>query len=249
MTDSTQLPVIGITTFGENEYGNYSSHHAYVEAVRRSGGLPVLLPPGEPDPAAILNVVDGIIFTGGGDIDPATYNGGLHPTIARVDPQRDVFELTLARLILNSDIPVLGICRGLEVLVVTSGGTLVSHIPDEFGEVVAHTRDRIHTVEHRVQITPESCLATIIGATEAKIVSWHHQAARTVPPGWRVTAYAADGVIEALEHEHHPWAIAVQWHPELSLNDPLQQRLFQALVEAARVRKLATPNLLQRLRN
>lgn len=240
MTDSTQLPVIGITTFGQNEYGNYCSHHAYVEAVRLAGGLPVLLPPGEPDPAAILNVVDGLIFTGGGDIDPATYNGDLHPTIARVDPQRDAFELTLARLVLNTDIPVLGICRGLEVLVVTSGGTLVSHIPDEYGEVVEHTKDRIHTSEHRVQIMPESRLATMIGTTEATIVSWHHQAARTVPPGWRVTAYAADGLIEALEHEHHPWAIAVQWHPELSLNDPLQQRLFQALVKAARSGKLAT---------
>ena len=239
MTDSTQLPVIGITTFGQNEYGNYCSHHAYVEAVRLAGGLPVLLPPGEPDPAAILNVVDGLIFTGGGDIDPATYNGALHPTIARVDPQRDAFELTLARLVLNTDIPVLGICRGLEVLVVTSGGTLVSHIPDEYGEVVEHTKDRIHTSEHRVQIMPESRLATMIGTTEATIVSWHHQAARTVPPGWRVTAYAADGLIEALEHEHHPWAIALQWHPELSLNDPLQQRIFQALLKAARVRKLA----------
>lgn len=240
MTDSTQLPVIGITTFGQNEYGNYCSHHAYVEAVRFAGGLPVLLPPGEPDPAAILNVVDGLIFTGGGDIDPATYNGDLHPTIARVDPQRDAFELTLARLVLNTDIPVLGICRGLEVLVVTSGGTLVSHIPDEYGEVVEHTKDRIHTSEHRVQIMPESRLATMIGTTEATIVSWHHQAASTVPPGWRVTAYAADGLIEALEHEHHPWAIAVQWHPELSLNDPLQQRLFQALVKAAWSGKLAT---------
>ncbi len=240
MTDSTQLPVIGITTFGQNEYGNYCSHHAYVNAVRLAGGLPVLLPPGEPDPAAILNVVDGLIFTGGGDIEPATYNGDLHPTIARVDPQRDAFELTLARLVLNTDIPVLGICRGLEVLVVTSGGTLVSHIPDEYGEVVEHTKDRIHTSEHRVQIMPESRLATMIGTTEATIVSWHHQAARIVPPGWRITAYAADGLIEALEHEHHPWAIALQWHPELSLNDPLQQRIFQALVKAARSGKLAT---------
>lgn len=239
MTDSTQLPVIGITTVGQNEYGNYCSHHAYVEAVRLAGGLPVLLPPGEPNLAAILNVVDGLIFTGGGDIEPATYNGDLHPTIARVDPQRDAFELTLARLVLNTDVPVLGICRGLEVLVVTSGGTLIPHIPDEYGEVVAHTRDRVHTSEHRVQIVPESRLATMIGTTEATIVSWHHQAARTAPPGWQVTAYAADGLIEALEHEHHPWAIAVQWHPELSLNDPPQQRLFRALVKAARVRKLA----------
>ena len=163
MTDSTQLPVIGITTFGQDESSRYCLASAYIEAVRVAGGLPVLLPPGEPEPAAILNVVDGLMFTGGGDIDPATYNGEMHPNIARIDPQRDAFELTLGRLVLNTDIPVLGICRGLEVLVVVSGGTLVTHIPDEFGEVVAHTRDRIHTTQHRVQITPESRLASCHG--------------------------------------------------------------------------------------
>lgn len=240
MNKVTPLPVIGITTFGQNEIGHYHIAGAYVNAVRCSGGLPVLLPPDETDPAAILEVVDGLIFSGGGDLDPATYNGSMHPSISKVDQKRDTFELTLARLALNTNIPVLGICRGIGVLSVVSGGSLVPHIPDEFGEVVAHVGESTPTVKHRVQISPESRLAKMIGSTEATVVSWHHQAVHSVPPGWRVTAHASDNVIEALEHKDHPWAIAVQWHPELSPIDPLQQRIFQALVEAAHTQKSAT---------
>jgi putative glutamine amidotransferase len=234
--------IIGITTFDHNEHGHYHLASASVEAVRSSGGLPVLLPPDEPDPSGILEFVDGLIFSGGSDLDPTTYNGSVHPTISRVEPKRDAFELTLARLALNTDIPVLGICRGIGILSVASGGSLVAHIPDEFGEVVAHTGGCTQTVEHLVRIEPHSRLAKVIGSTEVTVVSSHHQAVRTVPPGWRVAAYASDGVIEALEHEHHPWAIALQWHPELAIDDRLQQRLFHALVEAARARKIMSKN-------
>jgi putative glutamine amidotransferase len=178
--------------------------------------------------------VDGLILSGGGDIDPAIYNGQPHATVYNVDPQRDRFEVALAKLVLKTDIPVLGICRGLEVLVVASGGSLIPHLPDEFGEAIAHRSHQSRPSEHVVQIAPESRLASVIGVTEPNIVSWHHQAVRTVPPGWRTVARASDGVIEALEHEHHSWAIALQWHPELSLHDPQQQRIFQDFVAAAR---------------
>ena len=230
--------IIGITTFNQNEHSHYHLASASVDAVRSSGGLPVLLPPDEPDPAAILEFVDGLIFSGGGDLDPATYNGSEHPSISMVDPKRDAFELTLARLALNTSIPILGICRGIGVLNVASGGSLVTHIPDKFGLVVAHTGGHTQTVEHLVRIEPQSRLAKVVGSTEVTVVSGHHQAVRTVPPGWRVAAYAYDGVIEALEHEHHPWAIALQWHPELAIDDRVQQRIFHALVEAARARKI-----------
>lgn len=229
----TQPHVIGITTFDQNEQGHYHLAGTYVEAVRLAGGLPVLLPPKEPTPSAILEFVDGLIFSGGGDLDPATYNGSLHPTISTVDPKRDAFELTLARLALKTDIPILGICRGIGVLSVASGGSLITHIPDEFGERVAHSGKSTQTVEHLVRIEPQSHLAKVVGSTKVAVVSGHHQAVCTAPPGWRVAAYAFDGVIEALEHEHHPWAIALQWHPELAIKDRLQQRIFQALVEAA----------------
>lgn len=236
----SQPPLIGITTSGQHLAGNFCLRREYVEAVRSAGGIPILLPPGQPEEAAtILEQLDGLIFSGGGDIDPASYNGSPHPTIYNVDSERDYSELALAQLVFNTDMPVLGICRGLEVLVVATGGTLVSHLPDEFGEVVKHRADQLHSVEHSVQITPGSLLNTIVGTTKIKVMSWHHQAASTVPLQWRVTARAEDAVIEALEHKSHPWAIALQWHPELSSNDPLQQRIFQAFVTAASIRKTA----------
>ncbi len=234
MTLPVQPPLIGITTPSQRDTRLFCLRSEYVDAVRLAGGVPVLLTPGEPEEcAAILERLDGLVFTGGGDLDPAIYNGASHPTIYSVDQGRDRFELTLAQTALNTDIPVLGICRGLEVLVVASGGDLVAHVPDEFGALVEHRAEQAYPSEHRVQIAPESYLAKVIRATDVTVVSWHHQAARTAPPKWTVTAHAADGVIEALEHEQHPWAIALQWHPELSINDPLQQRIFRALVAAA----------------
>ena len=236
---SKSRPIIGITTFNQNKDGHYHLASANVEVVRLAGGLPVLLPPDESVYcAAILEVVDGLILSGGGDLDPATYHGSVHPTISNVDPKRDAFELKLARLALNSNIPVLGICRGLGVLNVVSGGSLIPHVPDEFGETVAHTGESNQTVEHQIQTEPFSRLASVMGATVATVVSGHHQSVRSVPSGWRVTARADDGVIEALEHEHHPWALAVQWHPELASDDLQQQRIFQSLVEAARYRNI-----------
>ncbi len=235
-------PTIGITTFNQNEDGQYHLASTCVEAIRRCGGLPVLLPPGKPeDSAAILEVVDGLIFSGGGDIDPATYDGSNHPAISAVDRDRDAFELTLFKQALNTDIPMLGICRGTAVMAVASGGSLIAHIPDEF-DLIAHQGNSSQSVKHLVQIKPDSYLAAIMETTVAEIVSLHHQAVRTVPQGWHIAASGMDGVIEALEHEYHPWAIALQWHPELAIDDPTQQRIFQALVEVARTRKISFLN-------
>jgi putative glutamine amidotransferase len=231
-----QPPLIGITTSGQRLTGNFSLPAVYADAVRQAGGRVILLPPGEPDPKFILDFVDGLVFSGGGDIDPATYNGSPHPSIYNVDSERDAFEITLARQVLATDIPVLGICRGLEVLVIASGGDLVPHLPDEFGEAIAHRADQSRPIEHSVQIALDSRLATLTGVKDMTVVSWHHQATRIVPAEWRVAAWAVDGVIEALEYEHHPWALALQWHPELSINDPLQQGIFRDFVAAAQNR-------------
>lgn len=230
----SKRPLIGITTAGQLDTSLFCLRSDYVEAVRLAGGLPMLLPPGEPDLEAILDRIDGLLLSGGGDIDPVHYNGQPHPTVYNVDLQRDRSELALAKLVMNTDIPVLGICRGLEVLVVASGGNLVPHLPDEFGEAIAHRSHQSRPSKHTVQIAPESRLASVIGATESQIVSWHHQAVCTVPDVWQTVARATDGVIEALEHKHHPWAIALQWHPELSLHDPQQQQIFQAFITATR---------------
>ncbi len=239
MTKQLKAPLIGITTYGRNEASAYTLPSSYTDAVRAAGGVPILLPPGEPDAAALLERVDAVVFSGGGDIDPAAYSGSQHPTIYCVDAERDRFELALAQQALKADIPILGICRGLQVLVVACGGNLVTHVPDEYGTALKHRLDLSPTqrypIHHAVQIVPGSRLAGIVGNTEVDVVSWHHQAARSLPPGWRVVAQAAeDGVIEAIEHQNCFWAIAVQWHPELSARDVAHERLFRGLVDAAR---------------
>jgi putative glutamine amidotransferase len=236
--DKLIKPTIGITTFNQNENGEYHIKSTFVEAIRLSGGLPILLPPGQPEEsAAILEVVDGLILSGGGDLDPVTYNGCNHPAISDVDQTRDAFELKLFNKALNNNIPLLGICRGVAVMAVSCGASLVSHIPSDFGEV-AHTGGSSGSVKHLVQINPQSHLASIMEATTVEVVSMHHQSVRTLPTGWRLAARSIDGVVEAIEYEYHPWAIGVQWHPELAIDNPQQLRIFQALVEAARQRKI-----------
>jgi putative glutamine amidotransferase len=226
-------PIIGITTYSRNEAGEFNLPGAYVDAVQLSGGVPLLIPPNQTDPTPLLDVLDGVIFSGGGDIDPSHYGGEHHPTIYLVDGDRDEFELKLAKQLLSAEIPVLGICRGMQVLNVATGGTLITHVPDVFGEHVTHRFDHPRRpTQHDVQIAPDSRLATILG-TESTVVSWHHQAVKTIDPNWQVMAQAEDGLVEAMEFKAHPWMMAVQWHPEMSPLDSEQIRLFKALVEAA----------------
>ena len=231
---SKLLPVIGITTYSRNEAGEFYLPGAYIDAVQQAGGMPILLPPNQPAPAQLLGILDGLIFSGGGDLDPQRYGGEHHPSIYLVDPDRDEFELSLAKAALADQIPVLGICRGLQVLSVASGADLITHVPDVYGETIAHRLDHPRRpIAHEVQLQPYSRLATLLGASTITVVSWHHQAIKTIPKGWTIVAQAADGLPEALEYTDHPWMLAVQWHPELSPHEPVHQRLFQALVKAA----------------
>ncbi|AVH66904.1 peptidase C26 [Nostoc sp. 'Peltigera membranacea cyanobiont' 213] len=237
MSRRSRKALIGITTYGRQEALPFSLPSVYIDAVRAAGGTPILLPPGETDPAILLEPLDGLIMSGGGDINPVWYEGLDHPSIYSIDSDRDAFELQLAKYAMQHHLPVLGICRGLQILIVASGGTLIPHVPEVYGNSVLHRIDpepgkRLPT-EHLVQINGESRLANIVQNTHISVVSWHHQAVHKVPDGWRVVAHASeDGVIEAVEHEHHPWAIGVQWHPELSVNDPHHERIFQAFVQA-----------------
>jgi putative glutamine amidotransferase len=227
-------PIIGITTYHRNELGDFHLPGTYIEAVQRANGIPVLLPPTSGDLLPLLDRLDGLIFSGGGDIDPNFYNSVGHPSIYLVDAERDRFELALAIAALTVDIPILGICRGMQVLNVATGGDLFPHVPDYYGDRLLHRLDHPRRpIEHAVQLEPNSRLSTLVGASNIQVVSWHHQAVQTIAPVWQVVARAADGLIEAMEHQHHPWMIAVQWHPELSPDDPVHQRLFQALVSAA----------------
>ncbi|MBD2104275.1 gamma-glutamyl-gamma-aminobutyrate hydrolase family protein [Leptolyngbya sp. FACHB-261] len=234
----TPAPIIGLTTYCRNDVGDFYLPGAYVDAIRAAGGVAVLLPPGETEPAQWLPLLNGLVLAGGGDIEPEAYGGQYHPTLYGMDPERDASELTLARSALVANLPVLGICRGLQILSVAAGSKLLPHVPDVFGTAVLHRKENPRRpIAHSVQLVSDSRLAELMGQTEVSVVSWHHQAIHTVPSGWRAVAHAADGVIEALEHISHPWATAVQWHPELSADDPLQRRLFQGLVEAAQQHK------------
>lgn len=227
-------PVIGITTYGRDERGRYTLPAEYVAAVDRAGGVPLLIPPLPRHAARYLDHVDGMVLAGGGDLDPASYGSDGHETIYSVDPARDDLELELARRIVALRRPTLAICRGLQVLNVALGGSLIEHLPAVVGEDVLHRAPPREPTPHAVRVEPGSRLASVTGSTGFAPMSWHHQAVRALAPGLQVTARAPDGTIEALEMPGHPWLLAVQWHPELTAQqDPAQQRLFDALVQAS----------------
>ena len=239
-------PLIGITTYGRNADGDVHLPAEYVEAVRRAGGVPLLIPPGEERLEDVLARLDGFLLAGGGDVDPALYGGLPHATIAHVDPARDRMEIALAREVAERDLPTLAICRGAQVLNVALGGTLVENLPDEVGLDITHRpADPEGTDDyprHPVRADEGSKLAAIMEATEVVPASWHHQAARAAAPGLAVVARAGDGTVEAFEKPDRSFLIGVQWHPEVTASeDPTQQRLFDALVEAARARRRAQP--------
>lgn len=226
-------PIIGITTYGRDADNKFSLPGEYVDAVRRAGGVPLLVPPGEPELSCLLGTLDGLMLAGGGDIDPTRYNGNGHESIYMLDPERDATELALARRVIGRGQPTLAICRGAQVVNVALGGTLIEHLPDEVGETIQHRLPPRNPASHAVDVEPSSRLAGILQSGQIVSASWHHQALRDVADGLTVVARASDGTIEAAEMTMHPWLIAVQWHPELTAaDDPVQQRLFDAFVAA-----------------
>lgn len=234
-------PLIGLTTYGRNDFDEdtprFCTPAAYCDAVTRAGGMPVLVPPCAPDFETLAARVDGFVLIGGGDVAPSHYGGNPHETIYMTDAERDGWELDFARRLAESDLPALCICRGCQVLNVALGGTLIEHLPDEVGEELLHRAPPRQPTEHPVTIEPSSKLAEYVGGAACNTVSWHHQALRKVGRGLNVVARAPDGTIEAVELPDHPFLIAVQWHPELSADrDPIQQGLFDRLVQAARLR-------------
>ena len=241
-------PIIAITTYGRFEKDTaspYYPHHfclptLYIDAVRRAGGIPFLLPPGEADLETALAAVDGVLITGGGDVDPAEYGGNSeHPDLGGIDWERDESELKLVRMVAENGrfLPTLAICRGMQVVNVALGGTLYENITDIHPEDIHRGSDGGWTT-HTVEVMPSSLLAEVMQAERVTIYSGNHQAVKAVAPSLRASARAADGMIEAIEHTGLPWLLGVQWHPEKSAAaDPTQQRLFDELVQEAARRK------------
>ena len=229
---AARSPVIGISSYARTGTPpGFTVPCRYVDAVRLAGGTPIGLLPGDSNPARYLDFLDGLILAGGGDLDPQAYGGQPHQTLYSVSNERDTFELALVRAFLERrDRPLLCICRGMQVLNVACGGNLHIHIPDSVENAISHRRERLGPSEHRATVEPASRLATILGTTDCLVRSWHHQAVREVGFGLRPVAWSEDGVIEAIEHDSHTWCLAVQWHPELQLDDPAQQRLFSEFV-------------------
>ena len=226
-------PVIGVSAYdlaGSPEA--YYLPKAYADAVRASGAIPFILPPAPEDAGRALELTDGILLSGGGDVDPKRYGGAAHASVYHVSPSRDEFEAALVAGALERDRPVLAICRGLQVLNVALGGDLHEHLPDVFGDRVLHRDpDRMPT-SHAVTVEPASRLAEVVGVTAATVRSRHHQGARRVGERLRAVAWSEDGVIEALEIADRRFCVAVQWHPELALEDAVTRRLFGAFVAA-----------------
>ena len=227
-------PVVGITTYvTAARHGDWEEESAlvpveYVRAVERAGGRPLLVPPSENAVEETLHVLDGLIFSGGSDLDPGIYGQEPHPETKGVVPRRDRAELALLQAALARDMPVLAVCRGSQVLNVALGGDLVQHLPD----VVGHDEHK-HTpgayADHDVSLVAETRLASLLG-DHAPVKSHHHQGFRRLGMGLREAARAEDGTVEALEDPSRRFALGVLWHPEAGED----MRLFEALVEEAR---------------
>lgn len=240
-------PVIGITTaLRTHSASGHQYHEIYALnafAVERAGGLPLLIPAGlQTDTLrALYERADALLIPGGGDINPARYGAPAHPLTAGIDDARDQLEITAVRWAAAEGRPLLGICRGHQLVHVALGGMLVQDIPSQVETSIRHNnpvnrRDRIHPVS----VAPDSRLAALLRAVNPAVNSLHHQAVNRPAPGLRVVAHAPDGVIEASELPDHPFFLAVQWHPEdLIDDDPAMLHLFEALVQAAQERGTA----------
>lgn len=233
-------PVIGICAAIEPaSFGSWRDEPAalvpksYPDAVQRAGGIALVLPPDgviQESPDELLDRLDALVVAGGADLDVGTYGGEPHPESGGGNPDRDRFEVALARAALDRDMPMLGICRGMQVLNVANGGTIEQHLPERLG----HERHRPvpgQWAEHEVRLEPESLAARAAGAQRLSVKSHHHQGVGDVGSGLEVSGWAADDdTIEAIELPGREFALGVLWHPEEDAAD----RIVPALIEQAR---------------
>lgn len=231
-------PIIGIgsdVAVHPGERDRAFVYTTYVEALKRAGAVPLMIPPQPENAADILDGVDGLLLAGGEDCDPAAYGEERHPSVDPVmDPRRQNNDLALARLARARNVPTLGICLGLQVMNVAAGGTLIQDIASAVETDIDHASDPSDRHRHEVTIESNTRLNGILGSGTFNVNSSHHQAIKGVGEGLRVTAVAPDGIIEGLEDPARPFYLGVQWHPEDMMGESSAAKLFGALVEAAR---------------
>jgi putative glutamine amidotransferase len=226
-------PLIGITCYVEHaHWGTWDMSAAllpyrYVEQVSAAGALPVLLPPRTAEAVEVLDRLDGLVIAGGPDVDPARYGEKPHPETEGLRPDRDAGEFTILGEALRRDLPVLGICRGMQVMAVHAGGRLIQHMPDEVGHH-GHRPGPGEYGTHGARFAPGSLVASLLGET-TEVNSYHHQGVAD-PGTLTVTGWADDGSVETLEDPSRRFALGVQWHPEATRDN----RLFLALTEVSR---------------
>ena len=231
-------PVIGIAcAVLRAQWGPWDQKAAvvgadYVRQVQAAGGIAVVIPPDPGDPAEVLDAIDGLLLTGGNDLESASYGAAPHAEAEEPDRERDAFEAALVRAAIERDMPFLGICRGIQVLNVALGGTLTQHLPDSLGaDTHRRTVGTFDGNDHLVLLTEGSLAARAAGETTHRVPSHHHQALDRLGDGLVLSGVSdGDGVPEAVELPGHRFALAVQWHPEADPASPL----IAALVDAAR---------------
>jgi putative glutamine amidotransferase len=230
-------PIIGIGSDVQRVEGHRDrafAYTTYVDALRRAGAVPVLVPPQPENAAEVVEGLDGLLLAGGEDCDPAVYGEEAHPTVEPMDPRRQSNDLALARAARARGIPTLGICLGLQVMNVAAGGTLVQDIDSQLETEIRHASIPEDRARHDVMVEKGTKLAEILPAVELNVNSSHHQAIKGVADGLRVTAHAPDGIVEGLEDPRHPFYLGVQWHPEDMSGEGSASTLFAAFVAAAR---------------
>ena len=237
-------PIIGITSYAQPaRWGSWELPAAlvplyYVDSVDRAGGRALVVPPSEHAIDETLDVLDGLVFSGGIDIDPTRYGAERHPTTDPAQAHRDAGELALLSAALDRDLPTLAICRGFQLLNVLRGGDLLQHLPEAVGHE-GHRETLGVFSEHPVDVKEGTRLAAILGARHESVRSSHHQGVGRLGEGLIETAWAEDGSLEGIEDPSKTFAVGVLWHPEMEDDD---KRLFAALVDEARAYRAARPS-------
>lgn len=247
-------PLIAVTTrkihftHADRPYPRYGVAISYVQAIEAAGGTPLLIPMSQNFDvlANLLAIADGLLLTGGQDVDPTYYNEEPNRKIGQIDPLRDKTEMFLAKEALKRDMPLFGVCRGEQVLNVAAGGSLWQDIDSQRGqETLQHFQNLSEEFpSHSIKVEEGTWLAKITGEATVRVNSYHHQAVKDLAPGFKIAARAPDGVVEAIESTRHTFVNGVQWHPELTFSElDFNLGLFRALVEASgRARAKRSPS-------